>query len=60
MSPVDPPAPDCAGSVRQTAPLAPVASTGVASQSWAYSTCTTRMVPRTPSFTIARACRIIG
>ena len=60
MSPVAPPAPDCAGSVRQPACFEPDCSTGVASQSWAYSTCTTRILPSLPSATMARACRIIG
>ena len=48
MSPVEPPAPERAGSVRQPACFGPVSSTGVASQSWAYSTCTTRIWPSRP------------
>ena len=60
MSPVEPPAPERAGSVRHPACFEPVSSTGVASQSWAYSACTTRIGPSSPSAIIARACRTIG
>jgi predicted dehydrogenase len=49
-----------AGSVRQPACFWPVDSRRVVSQSCAYSTCTTRIVPISPAATMARACRTIG
>src|SRR6267143_1439416 len=49
ISPREPAGPLCAGSVRQTACLCPVASTAVVSQSCADSACTTRIRPSAPA-----------
>ena len=60
MSATVPPGPERAGSVRQSACFCPVCSSGVASQSCGYSTCTTRSRPSRPSATMALASRTIG
>ena len=59
MSPMAP-APARAGSVRQSACLLPLCSSGVDSQPCEYSTTTLRTVPSDPFRTNSRACFTIG